>query len=69
MKPLRVKVDEAYDTLKTKINALIVVNGANQYSALVSQINIRTKTFSDNYSIRNANRKKKDTDTTTEETK
>jgi hypothetical protein len=69
MKPIRIKVDNAFEAIKTKMNALIVVNGADNYSAAVSQMNIRIKTYTDNLSIRNASRKKKDTDTEPEATK
>ena len=69
MKVTRSEVETAFDAITTKVNALIVVNGEANYLSFVNELNQLSKTFSDNYSIRNTNRKKKDTDTTTEETK
>jgi hypothetical protein len=69
MKDTRSEVETAFDAITTKINALIVVNGEAKYLNFVNELNQLSKTFSDNYSIRNANRKKKDTDENAGETK
>jgi len=58
METVKVQVDEAFDAIKIRINALIVVNGETLYADFVGEINQRIKTYTDNLSIRKASRKK-----------
>jgi hypothetical protein len=51
MKEVRIDVDEAYRTLVTKINALIIVNGEAPYVDFVNKLNQRIEAYTNNLSI------------------
>ena len=51
MKEVRIDVDEAYRTLATKINALIIVNGEAPYVDFVNKLNQRIEAYTNNLSF------------------
>lgn len=69
MEDERGEVEKAYAAIVLRVNALIVVNGEEQYAVFAGEVNQRIKTFSNNMSIREAKRKKKDTNQEDTETK
>jgi hypothetical protein len=45
MKQVRMEVDKAYNTMIERINALIIVNGAEPYAAFVNELNQRVDKY------------------------
>lgn len=69
MEEVRIQIDAAYRAITTKVNALIIVNGPDQYQAFVDDMNQRIDTYANIVALRKGNQKKETVEEKVEGTK
>jgi len=60
MKQVRIEVDAAYEIITKRINALVIVNGAEAYESFINELNQRIEKYNNTIAQRKGRNKKDD---------